>query len=107
MRSASISGWWYGSELTPVPSLMCFVRSAAIADEHLGRGDDLVAGGVVLADPRLVEAEPVQGHDQVEVALDGQRRVLPDGVERGHEDSEAHPPIVFRVAMSSLSFEVT
>ena len=30
MRSASISGWWYGSELTPVPSLMCFVRSAAI-----------------------------------------------------------------------------
>ena len=23
MRSARISGWWYGSELTPVPSLMC------------------------------------------------------------------------------------
>ncbi len=29
MRSASISGWWYGSELTPVPSLMWRVRSAA------------------------------------------------------------------------------
>ena len=29
MRSASISGLWYGSELTPVPSLMCLVRSAA------------------------------------------------------------------------------
>ena len=31
MRSARISGWWYGSELTPVPSLMFDVRSAAAA----------------------------------------------------------------------------
>ena len=31
MRSASINGLWYGSELTPVPSLMCLVRSAATA----------------------------------------------------------------------------
>ena len=30
MRFATISGWWYGSEITPVPSLMCFVRSAAM-----------------------------------------------------------------------------
>ncbi len=48
-------------------------------DEHLGAGDDLVAGGVVLADPRLVEAEAVEVHDEVEVALEGQRRVLPTG----------------------------
>ena len=31
MRSATINGWWYGSETTPVPSLMCFVRAAAAA----------------------------------------------------------------------------
>ncbi len=31
MRSARISGWWYGSELTPVPSLIRFVRWAAAA----------------------------------------------------------------------------
>ena len=31
------------------------------ADEHLGRRDDLEAGRVVLADPDLVEAEPVEG----------------------------------------------
>ena len=29
MRSAGINGLWYGNELTPVPSLMCLVRSAA------------------------------------------------------------------------------
>ena len=40
------------------------------ADEHLGRRDDLVPRGVVLADPRLVESEAVHRHDQVEVALD-------------------------------------
>ena len=31
IRSASISGWWYGSEATPVPRRMCRVRSAAAA----------------------------------------------------------------------------
>ena len=31
MRSARISGWWYVSELTPVPRRMRFVRSAAAA----------------------------------------------------------------------------
>jgi len=30
MRSATIKGWWYGSEITPVPSRMCRVRSAAV-----------------------------------------------------------------------------
>ena len=31
MRSARISGWWYGSELTPVPSLMWLVTAATWA----------------------------------------------------------------------------
>jgi hypothetical protein len=29
MRSATHNGLWYGSDTTPVPSLMCWVRSAA------------------------------------------------------------------------------
>ena len=57
-------------------------------DEHLGTGDDLVAGRVVLADPRLVEAEAVEVHDQIEVALERERRVLADGMERCEEDAE-------------------
>ena len=58
-------------------------------DEDLRRGDDLRAGGVVLADPGLVPAELVEVHDEVEVALDRQRRVLAGLVERRHEDAEA------------------
>ena len=69
---------------------MYFVRAAAARDEHLGRRDDLVAARVVLADPHLVEAEAVEMLDQVEVALERERRVLPGRVERGHEESEAH-----------------
>src|SRR5262245_23369966 len=30
-RSAASQGWWYGREVTPVPSRMCLVRSAAAA----------------------------------------------------------------------------
>ena len=59
-------------------------------DEHLGRGDDLVAGRVVLADPGLVEAEVVEVLDQLEVAVDREVRVLVDGVERGEEDPATH-----------------
>jgi hypothetical protein len=44
---------------------------------------------VVLADPRLVPAELVEVGDQFEIALDGQRRVLPGLMERRHEDAEA------------------
>ena len=57
-------------------------------DEHLGRGDDLVAGGVVLAEPGLVEAELVQMLDQLEIALERQGRVLAHRMERGQEDPE-------------------
>ena len=58
-------------------------------NEHLGRGDDLVAGGVVFAEPGLVEAEPVQVLNQLQVALECQRRVLPHRMEGGQEDAEA------------------
>ena len=37
MRSATSQGWWYGSDMTPVPSLMCFVRSAAAAMKISGQ----------------------------------------------------------------------
>ncbi len=59
-------------------------------DHHLGGGDELEPGRVMLADPRLVEAEPVHRDDQVEITFDGQRRVLPGGMERCQEVSEAH-----------------
>ena len=48
-------------------------------DEDLGRGDDLAAGRVVLADPGLVPAQPVEVVDQLQIALERQRRVLPAG----------------------------
>ena len=59
-----------------------------VGDEQLGAGDDLVAGGVVLADPRLVEAELVEPLDELAVALQTERRVLVDGMKRRHEDAE-------------------
>jgi hypothetical protein len=48
-------------------------------DEDLRRGDDLAAGGVVLADPRLVVAEAVEVLDQLQIALERERRVLARG----------------------------
>ena len=57
-------------------------------DEHLGRGDDLVAGRVVLTEPGLVEAQRIEVLDQLEVALEGEGRVLSHRVEGGQEDAE-------------------
>src|SRR5262245_52051618 len=56
-------------------------------DDKLGRGDDLVAARVVLADPGLVIAELVEPLDELEVALQRQRRVLVVGMERRQEDA--------------------
>ena len=36
IRSASMKGWWYGSEDTPVPSRMWPVRAAAAAMKTSG-----------------------------------------------------------------------
>ena len=57
---------------------------------------------MMLADPRLVVAEPVEPLDQLEVARHRQGRVLAEPVERGEKDAEFHaalrhavyPPIV-------------
>ena len=58
-------------------------------DEELRRRDDLEAGRVVLADPRLVVAEVVEPLDQLDVATDRQRRVFVQRVERCEEDAAA------------------
>ena len=57
-------------------------------DEHLGAGDELRAGRVVLADPRLVVAEAVEQGDQVEVSLQRQRGVHARLVHGRQEDPE-------------------
>ncbi len=59
-------------------------------DEHLRRGNQLEPTRVVLTDPRLIESQPVEVHEQLEVAFDGHGRALPDIVERSEEDAEAH-----------------
>src|SRR5205823_13840848 len=58
-------------------------------DEQLGRGDDLPPGAVMLADPGLVETKAVEPLDQLEIALQRQRRVLRKSVEGRHKDAEA------------------
>ena len=57
-------------------------------DEDLRGGDDLVSGRMVLAEPGLVEPERVQVLDQLQIALEGQRRVLAHRMERRQEDAE-------------------
>ena len=58
-------------------------------NEDLRRGDDLAAGGVVLADPRLVVSAGVEVLHELEVPLQSQGRVLAGEVERRHEHAEA------------------
>ena len=88
MRSASMNGWWYGSDETPGAEADVPRALRGGGDEHLGRGDDLVAGRVVLAEPGLVEAELVEVLDELQVAFERQGGVLAHGVERGQEDAE-------------------
>jgi len=58
-------------------------------DEDLGRADDLEPGRVVLADPRLVKAELIEPHHQLEVALEALGRVLLVRMERRQKDPVA------------------
>ena len=58
-------------------------------DENLWRTDDLAARRVVLADPHLVEAEPVEVFDELEVALQRKRRVGACAMKRRDEVSES------------------
>ena len=74
-------------------------------DEDLGRGDQLPAGAVVLADPRFVVTELVEPLEQLEVAVQRQRGVFPDAVEGRHEDSEVHSSVAghLRAPSAALS----
>jgi hypothetical protein len=58
-------------------------------DEDFGRADDLVAGRMVLANPRLVKPELVEPCHQLEVALQALSRVLLVRVERRQKDPVA------------------
>ena len=57
-------------------------------DEHLRAGDQLVAAGVVLAEPHLVEPEPVQRDRAIEVVFQCDGGGLADRVERRDEHPE-------------------
>ena len=57
-------------------------------EEHLGRGDHLPAGRVVLAAPELVEAEPVEVRGELDVTLEKEGRVLPGRMVGGEERTE-------------------
>ena len=61
-------------------------------DEDLGRGDDLHPTRMVLADPDLVEAEPVEMRDQREIPVEGEGGVLVDRMERREERAEPNTP---------------
>ena len=103
MRSASISGWWYGQRAHAGAELDVLRALGRDPDEHLGRGDDLVAGRVVLADPRLVEAERSRCWISSRSRSSASVGFWPDRVERGHEDAEVHAPILdFHLRFSGL-----
>ena len=59
-------------------------------DEDRRRGDQLPARAVVLPDPDLVVAQLIPELDQLEVALEGDRRTLSRRVDRLHEQAKAH-----------------
>ena len=66
---------------------------AGRGQEHLRRGDHLPAGGVVLAAPEFVEAQPVQVFGEGQVAAQLQHRMLADrvvGREKGAELKARH-----------------
>src|SRR4051812_1496893 len=67
------------------PDVPCTLGSKG--DEDLGRRDDLITGRMVLADPRLVKAELVEMHDQVQIALQAGGRVLLVRMERRQKDA--------------------
>jgi hypothetical protein len=55
-------------------------------DKDLGGRDDLEPGRMVLADPRLVKAKPVEPDHQLEIALEALGRVLLIGMKRRQKD---------------------
>ncbi len=60
-------------------------------EEHLGRGDHLPAGRVMLAAPELVVAELVEMLHELDVAPELQHRVFADGMMGCEECAETEP----------------
>jgi len=44
----------------------------------------------MLADPGFVEAEVIQPFDQLDVAANGERRIVSDAMKRSEKDAEDH-----------------
>ena len=63
------------------------MRSAAAAMNISGESIVSIPRRVVLADPRFREPQAVEHLDQLEVALEAQRGVLVERVERCEEDA--------------------
>ena len=76
IRWATLNGWWYGSDTTPVPSMMRWVTIAAEARNISGLAIISHPVRVVLADPELVVPETVEMCGQLEVTLELARRAL-------------------------------
>src|SRR5690242_9284788 len=53
---------------------------------------------MVLTDPRLLIAQPIEPFDQLEVTADGERRVVVSGVERRQKDAAAQHEIAHELA---------
>src|SRR5437764_10270936 len=78
-------------------------------DEDLGRGDDLIARRMVLADPGLVKAKLVEMDDEIEVALEAGGGVLLVRVEGRQEDAVpkgyfAHRGLATRALRDAIGF---
>ena len=67
------------------PELDALGPLAGCRQEHFRRCDHFPAGGMVLAAPELVIAEPIELLDQIEITAELQHRVLADRVMRGEE----------------------
>src|SRR5262245_12524820 len=74
-------------------------------DEHLGTADRFVRGRVVLAHPDLVVAQAIEQPDELQVAVEAERRVVAAGVEGRDEGAEAqtveHGPASLRGTRAS------
>ena len=90
-RSATQSGLWYASEMTPVPKRILLARSAAAAMKISGELMISLPAEWCSPIPHLVEAECVEMLDEFEVALQRQRRVGARAVKRCDEVSEPQP----------------
>ena len=90
MRSATIQGMLVGEAEDAATDVQAPGALRRRHHEELGRGDDLPAGAVVLADPGLIEVEPIELFEELEVAIERDRRILLEPVEGPEEDAELH-----------------